>query len=122
MAKILVVDDDKLIRDGLSEMLRSEQYEVVTATNGNEGLELAIKEELDLIITDVLMPEMSGLDMINEIRKDKRGKKLPIIVLSNDESTSSINTVLKEGVTVYLAKSGFEPRSMIEQIKVALGH
>lgn len=119
--KVLVVDDDKLIRSSLADMLRGQQHQVFEAENGKRGLELALQEQPDLIISDVMMPEMSGSEMINEIRKDTWGATVPIIVLSNDESTPSINQALEAGATAYMSKPTTGPEAMVEQIKVGLG-
>lgn len=113
---ILVVDDEELIRKGLKDALTSEGFDVAEAENGKEGLKKAVSGIVDLVVTDVRMPEMDGLKMVEEIRKDKKGKKLPVIVLSVDEQTESINQALKAGVTVYLAKDHLDPSRMAEQI------
>ncbi|GAC1387451.1 MAG: response regulator [Candidatus Saccharimonadales bacterium] len=121
MIKILVVDDDNLIRKSLADMLRSQQYEVIEAVDGSQGLEQALTHQPNLIITDVQMPAKTGIEMINDLRQDSWGKTVPVIVLSNDESTGSINQVLQSGATVYLAKSATTPDSILDQIKTALG-
>jgi CheY-like chemotaxis protein len=119
--KVLVVDDDKLIRSGLVDMLRGEQHEVFEAENGKQGLELALQQHPDLIITDIIMPEMTGSEMITELRKDAWGATAAVIVLSNDESTPSINEALQAGATAYLSKPSTDPESMVAQIKTGLG-
>ncbi|GAC1391680.1 MAG: hypothetical protein NVSMB46_05070 [Candidatus Saccharimonadales bacterium] len=120
MAHVLVIDDDVLIRNSLGELLKNEQHEVMTAENGKEGFELALDNKPDLIITDVRMPIMSGMDMVDALRNDTWGKTVPIIVLTNDETTDSINDALQSGVTVYLSKTTVDPTALAEQIKLAL--
>ena len=70
MARILVIDDDVLVLDMLYESLTSEGYDVLRASNGKEGLKLYRKEPVDLIITDLIMPEKEGIETIIELRHD----------------------------------------------------
>lgn len=122
MTDILIVDDDKLIRDGLVDLLDSEQYHVETAENGKAGLDKALKLHPRLIVSDVKMPEMTGPEMIEALRKDQDwGKNVPVIILTNDETADTINDTLTAGVTVYLSKTTAQPTEIVEQIKSALG-
>jgi CheY-like chemotaxis protein len=70
MARILVIDDDVLVLDMLYELLTREGYDVLRASNGEEGIRLYRKEPVDLIITDLIMPEKEGIETIIELRKD----------------------------------------------------
>jgi CheY-like chemotaxis protein len=119
--KVLVVDDDKLIRTGLADMLRGQQHEVFEAEDGKQGLEVALQQHPDLIITDIMMPVMTGSEMITELRKDGWGATAAVIVLSNDESTPTINEALQAGTTAYLSKPSTDPDSLVQQIKTGLG-
>lgn len=119
--KILIVDDNELVRKSLGAMLTTVEVSVLTATNGKEGLELALKEQPNLVITDVHMPEMDGHQMIEKIRANEWGKKVPIVIMTVDENTDSINKALEAGVTVYLSKANADPAIIAEQIKIALG-
>jgi CheY-like chemotaxis protein len=112
---ILVVDDDKLIRESLGAMLKSAGQTVFEAADGKEGLEAAKKEHPDLIVTDLRMPNMSGQEMIEAIREDHAIKDTPIVVLTNDETSDSVNQALQSGVMVYLGKN-LDPESLTEQI------
>lgn len=80
MTKILIIDDDEAVRDMLSDFLFSESYEVELARNGREGLELLKETVVDLIILDVFMPELDGLELIQELNKEKEHP--PIITIS----------------------------------------
>jgi CheY-like chemotaxis protein len=77
--RILVIDDEDLIREVVKEMLETEGYVVSTAANGREGLELYRKELPDLIITDIFMPEMEGLETIRELQRDAAEVKIVAI-------------------------------------------
>lgn len=122
MAKtILLVDDDNLMRKGMNTGLSGAGYQVVEATNGKEGLDKALEVHPDLIIADVLMPEMSGLEMLEHLRKDDWGKQAPVIIMSSDDGTSSVNQALQAGVTVYLAKAQLMPDVLVDQVRSTIG-
>jgi CheY-like chemotaxis protein len=121
--KILIVDDDKLVRQALADALARKGFTIELAADGREGLKKALENDVDLVLTDIRMPEMTGLEMVEEIRKDEEGKKLPVVILSVDEQTSTINQALQSGVTVYLSKATFDTdaEAIAEQITIALG-
>lgn len=118
---VLLVEDDDLIRGGLSRALQDKGLDVIEAVNGSEGLEKALSDGADLIVTDVIMPEKDGLQMLAELRADDRTKDIPAIILSNDEATDSLNKAMEAGVSMYLSKTAFDADSIAEQIIVALG-
>lgn len=119
--KILTVDDDKLLRESLSAMLRSAGHQVYEAADGQQGLAIALAEHPDLIISDIRMPELDGMAMVERIREDEWGKQVPVIILTNDETTDAINEALQSGVTVYLSKTNLDPETLGQQVGVALG-
>jgi CheY-like chemotaxis protein len=122
MAKtILLVDDDTLVRKSLGNALGTCGYAVQEATNGKEGLEKALRVHPDMIVSDVRMPELDGLGMVTKLRDDDWGKTVPVIIMSNDDTTPSLNQALQVGVTVYLSKSKLTPDLLCEQVKASLG-
>lgn len=80
MARILVIEDDEIMRDMLAQMMQREGYEVLTAENGRVGMERLEAQPVDLIISDIVMPEMEGMETISAIRRLDPG--LPIIAIS----------------------------------------
>ena len=118
---VLLVEDDSLIREGLARVLVDKGLTVLQATNGKEGLEKALAGKVDLVVTDVIMPEVDGLTMLAKLREDSKGKDLPAIILSNDDQRESLNQALQAGVTVYLSKAALDAEAISEQILVALG-
>lgn len=118
---ILIVDDNELVRKSLAAALISNEIAVQTADNGKDGLQAALDNHPDLIVTDVHMPEMDGLAMIDMIRGDEWGKKVPILIMTVDEEAESINKALAAGVTVYISKNVSDPASIVDQIRTALG-
>lgn len=115
-AKILVVDDEKEIRDLVGIYLRNEGYEVILASTGLAALRTIKETEVDLIILDVMMPEVNGIDACMEIRQTSN---VPIIMLS--AKTEDIDKImgLSVGADDYLAKP-FNPLELIARVKAQL--
>lgn len=84
-AKILVVDDDKLVRESIADVLQSAGHAVVLAANGEEGLDALGREAVDLVVLDILMPKREGIETILEIRKSR--KTLPVLAISGGDVT-----------------------------------
>ena len=122
--KILMVEDEAVISKAYAEELRDEGFLVLTATNGRDGLELALREKPDLILLDILMPVMDGLTMMDQLRtKDLYGKKVPIILLTNLSASDEkiIQAIAKNEPAYYLVKSDWDLSGVIEKIKERLG-
>lgn len=118
---VLVVEDDNLTRKSLVNLLIEKGLVVHEAVNGKAGLEQALATHPDLIVADVRMPEMDGITMIGEMRKDEWGKNVPVIVLTTDETTTTVNEALKAGVTVYLPKMTLDGQAIADQVALAVG-
>ena len=103
--KICIVEDDDSIREIYSIELRKNGYEVVTATNGQEGLNLISQENPDLIMLDLKMPVMSGLEVLENLKKSERLSRIPVVVLTNVDDQESIKEVGKYETRFYIVKS-----------------
>ena len=101
--KILVVDDDPLIVHTVKHHLLREGYQVLTASNGMEALQVVENENIDLIITDIMMPELSGLNLINFFR-EFYSIKVPIIIITSLGQNHIIYPSLKQGANDFLTK------------------
>lgn len=113
--KILIVEDEPSFSKILAYKLKTAGAIVIVAADGDEALEKAHKEQLDLVLLDLIMPEMSGFDFLEEIRKDERLKDLPVIVLSSLEQELNEEKCRELGVVDYLIKNE-TPLSRIEEI------
>jgi two-component system OmpR family response regulator len=114
--KILIVDDDSHIREVLRYSLEKEKLQVIEAENGLQGLELCKKHQPDVIILDILMPQMNGLDMCQEVRKTSH---TPILFLSSRDDEIDRILGLELGGDDYMVKP-FSPRELVARIKVML--
>lgn len=116
--KILIVEDEKDLRDFYTELLRGEGYEIITAANGQEGLELALAQNPRLILLDLMMPVMDGKTMLHTLRQNPAGKLIPVIVLTNAGDDENMRYVkLYEGVDDFLIKSNVTPDDITAKIK-----
>ncbi len=115
-AKILVVDDEKRIVDIVRAYLERDGYEVVAAYDGRSALGLARSEHPDLIILDLMLPEISGWDVCRELRKESN---LPIIMLTARDDTSDKIVGLELGADDYIVKP-FDPKELVSRVKAVL--
>ncbi len=115
MAKILIAEDERDIRDLISFTLKYASYEVVAASNGEEAVALALKELPDLILMDVRMPRMTGYEACERIKADPTTRDIPVVFLSAKGQDAEIQTGLKAGAAEYLLKP-FAPNELTERV------
>ena len=120
--KILIVDDDENIRDVLTQSLVVKKYNVLQARNGQEGLEMALKEHPDLILLDMLMPIMDGMTTLKNIRKDPWGENVPVIILTNLNATNenTVEDMVSNKPLHYLIKSNWKISEVVKKIEETL--
>ena len=119
MAKILIAEDERDIRDLVAFTLRFAGHEVVAASNGEEAVQMAPKENPDLILMDVRMPRMTGYDACRLLKADSKLKDIPVVFLSAKGQESEIQTGLEAGAEEYLLKP-FAPDQLTERVKAIL--
>jgi len=119
---ILIVDDEKALAGALEIKLKYLGFEALVARDGEECLKVAFEKHPDLILMDIVMPKMDGLTAIANLRKDKWGKKVPIIILTNLGSAEDVAEAQKNGVSDYLVKSNWKLEDVTEKVKKTLGY
>ena len=107
--KILVVDDSKLIRSAIVAKLKTYGYIVFFTENGRDALELINKEDFDLILSDIIMPELDGYKLLEIVKNNKDLNHIPIIMLSGVEEIESVVRCIKMGAEDYFVKNPFNP-------------
>ncbi len=117
MERILIADDDAVIREGVRRVLSGAGYDVETVSNGRAALERLEAERFKLLVTDLKMPGMSGLEVLQAIRT--RQPELPVILITGYAAIDNAVEAMKNGATDYLAKP-FENEEIIEKVKTAL--
>lgn len=115
--KILVVDDEKTIRVLIRKILENEQYEVIESTNGYEAVESAKKENPDVILLDMKMPVMDGIETCRRLRADEKTKNIPILVITALGETKM--EAIKAGVDDFINKP-FDTEEVIIRVKSML--
>lgn len=118
--KILLVEDDRVLAEALESKLKREGYEVSLASNGKEAL-LKLSEIVpDLLILDLLLPEVHGLDVLAQIRKQPDWQALPVIVLTVMPEETAYRKATELGVTEYLVKTEYTPSQICNLVKLIL--
>ncbi|PLX76923.1 MAG: hypothetical protein C0615_06020 [Desulfuromonas sp.] len=102
--KVLIVDDSKLVRTILAAPLDEAGYEVSEATNGEEALRLISEQPPNMLITDLNMPGMNGIDLIKEVRKDSINRFMPILMLTGEDDEAVKKAGREAGVSGWIAK------------------
>lgn len=116
---ILIVEDEKKIRDILKKELEGNDFVISEAVDGEEGVERALADHPDLILLDVLMPKMNGMETLKNIRMDVWGRKVPVVILTNLNPTNSstIDDMIEFKPLFYLIKSDWKLQDVVEKIK-----
>lgn len=120
MAKILSVDDSKLIRDMVSTVLASDGHEVMTAEDGMQGMELARQYPFDLVLADINMPVMSGISMVAKIRRLEGYEFTPILMMTTETSNYKKEKAKSSGASGWLAKP-FTPERLLKAVNKLTG-
>lgn len=120
MQKILIVEDSQDVRENLNDLLQMNGYRVLTSDNGYDGIRAAIDELPDLIIADVMMPMINGLEMLRMLRENKVTQDIPLIFLSAKSSLADMRMGMNLGAEDYLAKP-FKASEVLQAVKVRLG-
>ncbi len=115
-ASILIVDDSVSIRQSIRFILEQNGYTVLEASDGQEGLNTLSEQKVQLIITDVNMPNMDGLTMVKKVRESASNKFVPILVLTTESQGSVVKEGKKAGATGWIVKP-FNNEKLIETIK-----
>jgi len=115
--KILVIEDEKALRDGLAMNFHVHGYEVLTAADGEEGMQKAFDAHPDLIVLDIMLPGWSGLDILSELRE--RSEDVPVLLLSARSTTEDKIEGLELGADDYMTKP-FELPELLARVEVML--
>ena len=115
--RVLIVEDDFFVRDLYNRELSREGFEVSAAEDGAEGLLKAIEEKPDLILLDIMLPKMSGLDVLKTLKEKEETKEIPVVLLTNLGQDSVIREGFTLGAIGYLIKAAYTPTQIIEEVK-----
>ena len=124
--KILLIEDEKIMIDLLQRKLTQKGYDVSVARDGEEGLKvmrdaLTAGHPPDLVLLDIIMPKMGGFEVMEEMRKNKELKKIPVIVVSNSGQPVELDKAQKLGAKDWLIKTEFDPQEVINKVVKQIG-
>ncbi len=115
--KVLMIEDDRFLRKLYKNKLTSAGFDFIEATNGVEGLNKVMAEKPDLVLLDLVLPRKNGFDVLIEMRKNKKTKGIPVIILSNLGQESDIKKGLSLGAQDYLIKTKVNFSGVISKVK-----
>ncbi len=120
MSKILVIEDDIFLGDVLMQKLKAGGYEALLSRDGASGLKQIHDWKPDLVLLDIILPQMNGYEVLEAKIKDPRISAIPVIVISNSGQPVEINRALALGVKDYLVKAQFDPEEVIVKVRLQL--
>ena len=120
MKNILLVEDDELLSGSMSGSLERAGYGVEVSGGGAEALKLALNNHPDIILLDIILPGMSGLEVLKKLRADDWGKFVPVIILSNVDTDEDIMLAVKQSAQAYLIKANTSMHTVLETIEQLL--
>ena len=124
MTRIVVADDDRMFRKVAETTLRRQGYDVATASDGEEALQLIRSERPDMIILDLIMPKLQGFDVLTILKQDALTSAIPVIVLSSLTQEQDKQEALDLGAVAYFNKTTFSMSELVKQVENTLtkGH
>jgi len=121
MEKIVFIEDETTLQKMLAGALQDAGYSVVVASDGVAGLAAVQAEKPDLVLLDLILPNMDGFTVLGEIKKDEATAHIPVIVLTNLESAEDVGKVVSLGATTYLVKANYDLPDIVSKVKEVLG-
>ena len=120
MTKIAIIEDDAAISQMYRMKFEASGFEVQMADNGKQGIELIKSFIPDIILLDLQMPEMNGVEALEIIRKNDWGKNIPVIILTNTGEEESPKKIRELGINSYIVKADLTPNQVLDKVKKAL--
>ncbi len=121
MKKILIIEDDSFLQGLEVSKLRKDNYEVIIASTGEEGMTKINEPDIDLILLDLVLPKFDGFEILKKVRETENLKNLPVIVFSNLSEDKDIKRASELGATDFMIKSNFTLDELVEHINKILG-
>jgi two-component system, response regulator len=118
--KVAIIEDDMAIVQMYRTKFENEGYDVATAGDGASGLELIESYEPDIVLLDLMMPNMTGLDMLSKLRNQPNGRTAKVVVLTNMGDTETATRVYKMAADDYIVKAEMTPKQVAERVKMLL--
>jgi DNA-binding response OmpR family regulator len=120
MKNILIIEDDEFLRGLINKKLAAEDFNMISAIDGEEGIKKAKEEKPDLILLDLVLPKIDGFEVLSQIKANPSTSAIPVIILSNLSQKEDMDKGIKLGATDYVIKAQFTPEEIIEKVKAIL--
>ena len=119
--KILFIEDESTLQKTFEDVLAQGGYKVISALDGKIGLRLAKSEKPDLILLDLVLPNIHGFEVLKRLKQDPETEKIPVIILTNLEKMEDVKEAIELGANTYLVKTQYRIEEVMEKVKKALG-
>lgn len=116
MAKVLIIEDDPLILRMYAKIFTFKHHQVLVAGDGEQGITQAIASQPDIILLDVMMPKLNGMDVLDRLKADPRSQNIPVVMLSNLAGEADVETALGKGAIKYIIKSEHDPKDIVDLV------
>ena len=120
MTKVLLIEDDPMIYRLYQKLFTLEGFEIELAENGNIGLTKLTEFHPDILLMDIMMPEMNGMEMLSKVKADPATKDIPVVVLTNIADMNITQMALQKGAVLCIIKSQTEPDDVVNSVKAVL--
>jgi DNA-binding response OmpR family regulator len=120
-AVILLVEDDPVLSKMYTEKFKFEGFNVLSAGNGEDGLKIALSGKVDLILLDLMLPRLSGNELLAKLREDPKGKDIKVIALTNLAEQEEKERAMQLGCKEYLIKAMQTPEEVVNKVKSYIG-
>lgn len=120
MPKIAIIEDDQPLAEMYKQKLEAAGMEILLAMDGKTGLDLLLKEPIDLLLLDLMLPQMTGSQILEEYRKSPLGKDTKVIVLTNISEYEAPEELYKLGILRYMVKANYTPSQVVVVVQEAL--
>lgn len=120
--KILIIEDERRFREMLTSIFSSEGFSVISASNGEDGLNIAESEAPDIILLDLILPKKDGFEVLEGLKSKDRLSKIPVIVLTNLDDNHDVQKAISLGAYTYLVKANYTLDEIVEKVKEVVSH
>ncbi len=117
MAKILIIEDDPYVRNLYQRIFSFQKHIITIAADGPEGLEAAKRDKPNLILLDIMMPKMNGLEVLAKLKEDETTKSITVLMLTNFGEEKIVSEAIANGAEGVLIKSDFAPDKLVAEVE-----
>jgi DNA-binding response OmpR family regulator len=121
MAKILIIEDDPYVQRMYQRMFSRKNYELLIAANGESGIAMAKERTPNLILLDIMLPGLDGLEVLKKLKAENETKDIPVLMLTNLGDQATVDKAKALGADFYMVKADFSPHEVMDEIDRRLG-